>query len=113
MSSERIVADWDIGNQPTSRSARSISADRELAPGVCPGSKRHSNDCSQDLSDNLINKSSVIEEDWCLNDVIFVEDGRTQPVGIVLKIDGDIAAVKFLKVIFRLFLIYINFYIYI
>lgn len=36
-------------------------------------------------------------EDWCLSEVIFVEDGRTQPVGVLLKIDGTIAAVKFLK----------------
>lgn len=36
-------------------------------------------------------------EDWCLSDVVFVEDGRTQPVGVLLKIDGTIAAVKFLK----------------
>ncbi|KAL5969583.1 E3 ubiquitin-protein ligase UBR5 [Taenia solium] len=36
-------------------------------------------------------------EDWCLSEVVFVEDGRTQPVGVLLKIDGTIAAVKFLK----------------
>lgn len=42
------------------------------------------------------NKDEEIE-DWCLTDVVFVEDGRTQPVGVLLKVDGGIAAVKFLK----------------
>uniref|UniRef100_A0A1I8HVS9 WD_REPEATS_REGION domain-containing protein n=1 Tax=Macrostomum lignano TaxID=282301 RepID=A0A1I8HVS9_9PLAT len=37
------------------------------------------------------------EEEWFLSDVIFVEDGRSQPVGRVLKVDGNIVAVRFLK----------------
>lgn len=36
-------------------------------------------------------------EDWCLSEVHFVEDGRNQPIGVLLKLDGPIAAVKFLK----------------
>ncbi|XP_065335384.1 E3 ubiquitin-protein ligase UBR5 isoform X2 [Cloeon dipterum] len=35
------------------------------------------------------------EEEWPLKDVIFVEDVKTVPVGRVLKVDGDFAAVKF------------------
>ncbi|XP_059478559.1 E3 ubiquitin-protein ligase UBR5 isoform X3 [Neocloeon triangulifer] len=35
------------------------------------------------------------EEEWPLKDVIFVEDVKTVPVGKVLKVDGDFAAVKF------------------
>lgn len=46
---------------------------------------------------NSQSQSQEEEEDWCLKDVIFLEDGRTQPVGVVLKVDGSIAAVKFLK----------------
>ncbi|XP_062562214.1 E3 ubiquitin-protein ligase hyd isoform X6 [Armigeres subalbatus] len=35
------------------------------------------------------------EEQWLLKDVIFVEDVRSVPIGRVLKVDGDYAAVKF------------------
>jgi E3 ubiquitin-protein ligase EDD1 len=35
------------------------------------------------------------EEEWPLKDVIFVEDIRNVPVGRVLKVDGDFAAVRF------------------
>uniref|UniRef100_A0A182T2U2 Uncharacterized protein n=1 Tax=Anopheles maculatus TaxID=74869 RepID=A0A182T2U2_9DIPT len=35
------------------------------------------------------------EEQWLLKDVIFVEDVRSVPIGRVLKVDGDFAAVKF------------------
>lgn len=35
------------------------------------------------------------EELWMLKDVVFVEDVRSVPVGRVLKVDGDFAAVKF------------------
>jgi hypothetical protein len=35
------------------------------------------------------------EEEWPLKDVIFVEDVKTVPVGRVLKVDGDYAAVRF------------------
>ncbi|CAH8457758.1 unnamed protein product [Schistosoma intercalatum] len=107
--SERIVGDWDIGNQNNSRSARGRSADRDPSIGVPVNSanKRGSIDLNHDVIDvtnrsdigcnRASNNSTFSEEDWCLSDVIFVEDGRTQPVGIVLKVDGNIAAVKFLK----------------
>jgi len=35
------------------------------------------------------------EEEWPLKDVIFVEDVKNVPVGRVLKVDGDFAAVRF------------------
>lgn len=35
------------------------------------------------------------EEEWPLKDVIFVEDVKTVPVGRVIKVDGDYAAVRF------------------
>lgn len=35
------------------------------------------------------------EEPWMLRDVVFVEDVRSVPVGRVLKVDGQYAAVKF------------------
>ena len=36
------------------------------------------------------------EEEWCLVDVIFVEEVRNVPVGEVLKVDGPYAVVHFL-----------------
>uniref|UniRef100_A0A095AQV0 E3 ubiquitin-protein ligase UBR5 n=1 Tax=Schistosoma haematobium TaxID=6185 RepID=A0A095AQV0_SCHHA len=107
--SERIVGDWDVGNQNNGRSARGRSADRDPSIGVPVNSanKRGSIDLNHDVIDvtnrsdigcnRASNNSTFSEEDWCLSDVVFVEDGRTQPVGIVLKVDGNIAAVKFLK----------------
>lgn len=35
------------------------------------------------------------EDDWCLQEVIFVEDIKTQPMGKVLKVDGNYVAVRF------------------
>ncbi|CAH8458705.1 unnamed protein product [Heterobilharzia americana] len=79
----------------------SVSGDR-----VSVATKRSSADMSNDTDVNIkldggcsrgSSNLTVTEEDWCLSDVVFVEDGRTQPVGIVLKVDGNIAAVKFLK----------------
>ena len=35
------------------------------------------------------------EEEWCLADVIFVEEVRNVPVGEVLKVDGPYAVVHF------------------
>ncbi|XP_018648366.1 putative ubiquitin--protein ligase edd [Schistosoma mansoni] len=107
--SERIVGDWDIGNQNNGRGARGRSADRDPSIGVPvnPANKRGSVDLNHDVIDvttrsdigcsRASNNPTFLEEDWCLSDVVFVEDGRTQPVGIVLKVDGNIAAVKFLK----------------
>lgn len=40
-------------------------------------------------------KVSWKEEEWCLQDVIFVEDIRHVPVGEVLKVDGAYAMVHF------------------
>ena len=37
----------------------------------------------------------IDEEEWPLQDVIFVEDSKNQPVGKVLKVDGPYCAVKF------------------
>ena len=37
----------------------------------------------------------VKEEEWCLVDVIFVEEVRNVPVGEVLKVDGPYAMVHF------------------
>lgn len=95
------------------RTGRGRSADREFQPtanSVGNATRRLSisTDAPNQFTDlsakmSLENPSAsasiTVEEDWCLRDVIFVEDGRTQPVGIVLKVDGNIAAVKFLKVI--------------
>ncbi len=39
----------------------------------------------------------IEEEEWCLSEVIFLEDGRSQPVGRVLKTDGNIVAVRFME----------------
>ena len=47
---------------------------------------------SEDIDfDNLPLK----EEEWCLADVIFVEEVRNVPVGEVLKVDGPYAVVHF------------------
>ncbi|VDP95341.1 unnamed protein product [Echinostoma caproni] len=106
----------DRGDYDSStRTSRGRSADREFQSGsgvISNTARRLSNatdapNQSSDVAGKISseNPSTAInvtsEEDWCLRDVIFVEDGRTQPVGIVLKVDGNIAAVKFLKV--RLF----------
>ncbi|KAH8852577.1 E3 ubiquitin-protein ligase [Schistosoma japonicum] len=107
--SERIVGDWDIGNQNSGRGVRGRSADRDSSVTIStiPANKRGSADSNHDVTDvttrsdggcnRVLTNLTVIEEDWCLSDVVFIEDGRTQPVGIVLKVDGNIAAVKFLK----------------
>ncbi|KAK4472261.1 hypothetical protein MN116_003530 [Schistosoma mekongi] len=107
--SERIVGDWDTGNQSSGRGVRGRSADRDSSVTVStiPANKRGSADSNHDVTDvttrsdggcnRVPTNLTVIEEDWCLSDVVFIEDGRTQPVGIVLKVDGNIAAVKFLK----------------
>ncbi|VEL28098.1 unnamed protein product, partial [Protopolystoma xenopodis] len=103
---ERLVTDWEttstvgVSSLSGSRSLRRRSVDRELTgassgvsfSGLLPAKR-------QATSNNTCISSSASpeEEDWCLSDVIFVEDGRTQPVGVVLKVDGGIAAVKFLK----------------
>nr|XP_039264604.1 E3 ubiquitin-protein ligase UBR5-like isoform X3 [Styela clava] len=42
-------------------------------------------------------EEAEIEEQWDLQDVIFVEDVQTIPVGKVLKVDGDMIAVWFSK----------------
>ncbi|VDK87272.1 unnamed protein product [Dibothriocephalus latus] len=62
--------------------------------GTRPATKRQHS--STNRAGNNSSESEELE-DWCLNDVVFVEDGRTQPVGVLLKVDGNIAAVKFLK----------------
>ncbi|THD21469.1 Hyperplastic disc [Fasciola hepatica] len=94
-----------------SRTGRGRSADREFQSGsssISGAIRRLSSStdapnqsteiCAKMSSENPSTPVSItIEEDWGLRDVIFVEDGRTQPVGIVLKVDGNIAAVKFLK----------------
>nr|CAH8831156.1 unnamed protein product [Trichobilharzia regenti] len=106
--SDRVIGDWDIGNQNNGRNVRGRSADRDSSFIVSTGAttKRGSTDLNNDTTDmntksdggyNRASGNSISEEDWCLSDVVFVEDGRTQPVGIVLKVDGNIAAVKFLK----------------
>lgn len=41
------------------------------------------------------NEPKKDEEPWMLRDVVFVEDVRSVPVGRVLKVDGQYAAVKF------------------
>ncbi|CAL8107686.1 unnamed protein product [Calicophoron daubneyi] len=102
---DRALSDCEV----STRSGRGRSADRDFASysssvSASLVSRRLSavSDVSHHTGD-LPNKpdvslsTSITEEDWCLSDVIFVEDGRTQPVGIVLKVDGNIAAVKFLK----------------
>lgn len=106
-----------MGNQNNGRSARGRSADRDPSIGVPVNSanKRGSIDLNHDVIDvtnrsdigcnRASNNSTFSEEDWCLSDVVFVEDGRTQPVGIVLKVDGNIAAVKFLKVCYNISLL--------
>lgn len=40
-------------------------------------------------------QSNVIEEEWYLQNVIFVEDVRHVPIGEVLKVDGAYAMVHF------------------
>ena len=37
----------------------------------------------------------IDEEEWPLQDVIFVEDSKNVPVGKVLKVDGPYCAVRF------------------
>ena len=63
-------------------------------PGCSPLPKRskprHNNN-----SNVLNSESEKIEENWVLKDVIFVEDVKNVPIGRVLKIDGNYAAVKF------------------
>ncbi|VDN98253.1 unnamed protein product [Rodentolepis nana] len=54
-------------------------------PGISKSSGQSKMSCNEEI------------EDWCLSDVHFVEDGRNQPVGVLMKLDGNIAAVKFLK----------------
>ncbi|KER30873.1 hypothetical protein T265_02799 [Opisthorchis viverrini] len=86
-------------NESSSRSTRGRSADRELISYVSTSARRQAS--SVEAGNDLVHKIQLtavtVEEDWCLSEVIFVEDGRTQPVGIVLKVDGNIAAVRFLK----------------
>ncbi|KAL3318578.1 E3 ubiquitin-protein ligase ubr5 [Cichlidogyrus casuarinus] len=77
------------GTSPYRRPASVTS----LPPGRTPSPAA----ASQTSKPETQTESRGTEEDWCLNDVVFVEDGRTQPVGIVIKVDGTIAAVKFLK----------------
>ncbi|KAF7232604.1 hypothetical protein EG68_10138 [Paragonimus skrjabini miyazakii] len=100
---DRAVSDSETG----SRAARGKSVDRDSqgtthtsAHSLVSSTTRRLTtlgDTSSISSDSLPKSTSSAEEDWCLSDVIFLEDGRTQPVGIVLKVDGNIAAVKFLK----------------
>ncbi|KAA3672512.1 E3 ubiquitin-protein ligase EDD1, partial [Paragonimus westermani] len=100
---DRAVSDSETGN----RAARGRSVDRDSQGtvhtnvlGLISSTARRLTtlgDTSTITSDSLPKSTSSTEEDWCLSDVIFLEDGRTQPVGIVLKVDGNIAAVKFLK----------------
>ncbi|MBN3274321.1 UBR5 ligase, partial [Polyodon spathula] len=40
-------------------------------------------------------EEKVNEEQWCLREVVFVEDVKNVPVGKVLKVDGAYVAVKF------------------
>lgn len=55
---------------------------------VSPGSKRrHSEDVS--------GKGRVVEEFWCLRDVIFVDRLQSSRAGTVVKVDGYYAAVHF------------------
>ncbi|KAF5401972.1 hypothetical protein PHET_04640 [Paragonimus heterotremus] len=100
---DRAVSDSETGN----RAARGKSVDRDSqgtthtsALGLLSSTARRLTtlgDTNSISNDSLPKSTSSAEEDWCLSDVIFLEDGRTQPVGIVLKVDGNIAAVKFLK----------------
>ncbi|CAG2112429.1 unnamed protein product, partial [Medioppia subpectinata] len=65
-------------------------------PGCSPLPKRskprHNNSSNNVLNSNEFEK---IEENWNLKDVIFVEDVKNVPIGRILKIDGNYAAVKF------------------
>ena len=62
-------------------------------PGCSPLPKRskprHNN------SNLMNNELEKVEEHWVLKDVIFVEDVKNVPIGRVVKIDGNYAAVKF------------------
>lgn len=84
----------------TSRATNSDS-DLHTIDGNSSGRRRHSSfekDCAPGEFKRGSTTSSEELDDWCLNDVVFIEDGRTQPVGVLLKVDGNFAAVKFLKV---------------
>uniref|UniRef100_A0A5K3FCE0 HECT domain-containing protein n=3 Tax=Mesocestoides corti TaxID=53468 RepID=A0A5K3FCE0_MESCO len=78
----------DGGGGGGSASAASSVSRRQVESDQCTKSQKQTSKASH--HDEEI-------EDWCLNEVVFVEDGRTQPVGVLLKVDGAIAAVKFLK----------------
>ncbi|XP_065677761.1 E3 ubiquitin-protein ligase UBR5 isoform X1 [Hydra vulgaris] len=62
-------------------------------PGPSQHKRRRLDENSEDSSAQL--PVIVKEEQWCLKDVIFVEEVRNVPVGTVLKVDGAYALVDF------------------
>lgn len=104
-SSDRGERHPSVDGEANGRNRRGRSADREAGTGALVGQsstgRRDGGGSRWDSASTTkidATSAAINEEDWCLSNVIFVEDGRTQPVGIVLKVDGNIAAVKFLKV---------------
>ncbi|VDH90552.1 E3 ubiquitin-protein ligase EDD1, partial [Mytilus galloprovincialis] len=82
----------------------------ESKPDMPPPPSPDSSTCSDHSGTSLVSPASLKrkkaptpikefekkdEEAWPLKNVIFVEDVKTVPVGKVVKVDGDYAAVKF------------------
>nr|CDS34709.1 E3 ubiquitin protein ligase hyd [Hymenolepis microstoma] len=84
----------DSGNLPST--SRSDSLQQSVPSASQQPSTKQQPFASKSSGQSKISHDEEIE-DWCLSDVHFVEDGRNQPVGVLMKLDGNIAAVKFLK----------------
>ncbi|XP_077989768.1 E3 ubiquitin-protein ligase UBR5-like [Glandiceps talaboti] len=79
----------EMGPPPSPASTCSDVSIVSSASSLSKGSKRSAPSPHKETSE----KSD--EESWPLKDVIFVEDVKNAPIGKVLKVDGDYAAVKF------------------
>nr|XP_018904419.1 PREDICTED: E3 ubiquitin-protein ligase UBR5 isoform X3 [Bemisia tabaci] len=102
-------------SRPSSLTAASLASKSSLTPSQKENSDRldmppppspASSTCSDTPStshkrpkrvapkDNNEDSEKKDEEEWSLNDVIFIDDMKTLPIGRVVKIDGIFAAVK-------------------
>nr|XP_006821041.1 PREDICTED: LOW QUALITY PROTEIN: E3 ubiquitin-protein ligase UBR5-like [Saccoglossus kowalevskii] len=79
----------EMGPPPSPASTCSDVSIVSSASSLRRGSKRSAPSPIKEVND----KSD--EENWPLKDVVFVEDVKNAPVGKVLKVDGEYAAVRF------------------
>ena len=94
----RATKEDDAASMPPPPSPASSTCSDGSLSNPCPptvpspapaGARRHKRSAPKEEAER------IDEEEWLLQDVIFVEDSKNIPVGKVLKVDGPYCAVRF------------------